>query len=182
MPRQKPRRSRQDYVTPADFIAATKNLLGIKEFGFDFAADAVNSKGRGYFDERRDAFSVPDWWNYVRREEWGWLNPPFTNIALWAEQCSRMRDRGRSIAFLTPAAVGSNWFRDYVEPHALVLALNGRLCFMPEQPTWGYPKDCILSLFGPLVTPGFRVWNWREQLAQCFGDCLKQHTTPRLPA
>ncbi len=37
-PEQKPRRSKQDYATPANFIAATKTLLDIKWFAFDFAA------------------------------------------------------------------------------------------------------------------------------------------------
>lgn len=65
------------------------------------------------------------------------------------------------MAFLVPAGVGANWYRDFIHRRALVLALNGRLAFMPDKPTWLYPKDCILCLFGPTVTPDFDVWSWR---------------------
>ena len=60
------------------------------------------------------------------------------------------------MAFLVPAAVGSNWFRDYVDGKALVLLLNGRLSFDGAGP---YPKDCILCLYG--IEPGYEVWSWR---------------------
>lgn len=160
-PEQKPGRSKQDYATPHDFIDAAKARIGIEAFAHDFAADATNTKAATYFDEARDAFSVPNWadWCY---SGWGWLNPPFSNIAPWAARCRTTREAGGSIAFLVPAAVGSNWFRDYVDGHALVLLLNGRIHFMPDRPNWGYPKDCILALFSPEIAPGYEVWSWKR--------------------
>lgn len=157
-PKQKPWRSKQNFGTPENFIRAVKARLGITEFMHDFAADATNTKAVRFFDEARDALSVP-WWEEYTLGGWGWLNPPFAKIGPWASRCARAS--GAQIAFLVPAGVGSNWFRDDVDGKALVLMLNGRLAFMPDKPNWLYPKDCILCLYGPAIQPGYEVWNWR---------------------
>lgn len=159
-PTQKPRRSKQDYATPENFIQAVKAELDITRFSHDFAADATNAKDLSFFDEARDALSVPGWEDYCGHG-WGWLNPPFAKIDPWARRCRETKEAGGSIAFLVPAGVGSNWFRDHVDGHALVLLLNGRLAFMPDKPKWLYPKDCILCLYSPVVAPGYRVWTWK---------------------
>lgn len=162
-PRQKPGRSKQDFVTPVTFIRPVKRRLGIRGFAFDFAADYLNTKAPRFWNETADALSFsPDDWRAQLGSGWGWLNPPFADIAPWAAQCAAVGRRGGSIAFLVPAAVGSNWFRDHVHGQALVLLLNGRIAFMPERPTWGYPKDCILVLYSPRVRPGYEVWSWRR--------------------
>ncbi len=161
-PDQKPGRSKQDYATPAVFIQAVKWRLGIDQFAHDFAADATNAKAPTWFDEATDSLIVPHW-ETVIGDGWGWLNPPFAKIGPWAFRCHETARAGGHIAFLVPAGVGANWYRDYVHGKALVLALNGRIPFMPDKPTWLYPKDCILCLYGPSVTPGFDVWTWGKQ-------------------
>ena len=160
-PSQRPGLSKQDYVTPSAFIAAVKRRLHIDQLAHDFAATAVNTQATMFFDEDRDALRVPHWEFFIPQWEWGWLNPPYANIGPWAARCLETAQAGGHIALLVPAAVGSNWYRDFVHRRALVLALNGRLAFMPDKPTWLYPKDCLLCLFGPDVVPGFDVWTWR---------------------
>lgn len=163
-PKQKPFRSKQNYGTPLNFLTATKQRLGIKEFAFDFAAESENAKAPLFWSESDNSLQYSGHeWVGVCEGGWGWLNPPFTTIGPWAAACRAMRDAGGSVAFLVPAAVGSNWFRDHVDGHALVLLLNGRLAFMPDKPNWLYPKDCILALYSPHVTPGYEVWNWRQR-------------------
>lgn len=184
MPEQKPGRSKQDYATPVEFIAAVKHRLSIKRFAHDFAADSSNHKARTWFSVAHDGLSDRwNWYDWIGPSEWGWLNPPFDDIDPWARRCCDLGDWGH-IALLVPAGVGSNWFRDYVDRHALVLLLNGRLCFIDDwehtidpaslKPGKGparfytqaplYPKDCILCLFGPDIVPGYEVWNWRKQI------------------
>lgn len=165
MLQQKPGRSKQDYATPKDFIAAVKTRLGITEFAHDFAADRRNRKAETFFSRKDSAFDYsPAEWAIQTFDglEWGWLNPPFDDIAPWANRASLCKYEGGQIAMLVPASVGSNWFRDHVDGHALVLALNGRLAFMPDRPTWLYPKDCILCLYSEAIAPGFEVWDWRQ--------------------
>jgi phage N-6-adenine-methyltransferase len=158
MPAQKPGRSKQDYATPPEFIAAVKSRLRIERFAFDLAADMYNAKAQGYFTEEQDSLTQ-NWWmaggvNYG----WCWLNPPFSNIEPWAKKCSETT--GVNIAFLVPAAVGANWFRDHVDGKAHVLLLNGRICFDGVGP---YPKDCVLCLYGPFRN-GYEVWDWRKDV------------------
>ncbi len=148
MPAQKPGKSKQDYATPPEFIEAVKRCLEIAAFTIDLAADETNTKAAEYYTEAQD--SLTQEWTFWG---WAWLNPPFADISPWAKKCAESSAR---IAFLVPAAVGSNWFRDYVDGKARVLLLNGRISFDGVGP---YPKDCILCLYG--AEPGYEVWNWR---------------------
>lgn len=164
-PRQKPHRSRQDYSTPDNFIKAVKQRLGIKEFAFDFAADPTNCKARDWWGIEDDALSQsPHEWAFrCGRGRWGFLNPEFAHIDPWARACYMTKQLRGQVAFLVPAAVGANWFRDWVHGKALVLALNGRLAFMPDKPKWLYPKDTMLCLYSPDIEPGFDIWEWRKK-------------------
>lgn len=184
-PPQKRHRSKQDYATPANFIEAAKRRLGIGAFDFDFAANGKNTKAARYWSARDDSLSKPaEFWRaqlgtpggaawdpdtqpiapgavMTVASGWGWLNPPFNTIEPWAHYCALVKDLGGSIAFLVPASVGADWFRDHVADQARVLFLNGRLAFIPGKPKEGYPKDCILCLFSPTIEPGYEVWSWR---------------------
>jgi phage N-6-adenine-methyltransferase len=165
MPVQKPHRSKQNYATPENFIEAIQRRLKIAAFSFDFAADATNAKADHWWTEANDSPNqTPQTWVASAAGGFGWLNPPFTNIEPWARRCSEMRLMGGRVALLVPASVGANWFRDYVDGHAYVLMLNGRLCFMPDKPGWLYPKDCILCLYAQTIKPGYEVWDWRRDI------------------
>jgi len=164
-PAQKPGQSKQDYRTPAEFVEAVKRRLGIAQFEIDLAADDTNYVAPWWIGEAHDSLSV-DWYR-LSWNGWAWLNPPFANIAPWAAKCAEFPaeewhpDQKQRIAFLVPAGVGANWFRDYVDGKALVLLLNGRLSFDGIAP---YPKDCMLCLYG--VEPGYEVWDWRPAARQ----------------
>lgn len=160
MPKQQPQTSKQNYRTPLCLLNPIKTLLGIEAFKHDFAADRLNAKARTYFDEQHDALKTRHWQDFVIGG-WGWLNPPYKDITPWARRCRETQDAGGSIAFLVPASVGANWYRDYIHRKSFVLALNGRIPFIPEKPTWLYPKDCMLVLFSPQFDPDFDVWTWR---------------------
>lgn len=162
VPQQKPGRSQQDYSTPECFLLPVQRYLGLSQgFAYDFAADLDNSVAEYFCDQATNALALPHWEDHIVGG-WGWLNPPFADIAPWAKRCAETGQSGGHLAFLVPASVGSNWFRDYVHGQALVLFLNGRIPFIPEQPSWGYPKDLVLALYGPAFDPGYAVWDWRR--------------------
>jgi len=148
--------SRQNYRTPPNFMQAAVSRFG--PIAFDLAAEPENAQAERYLTEERDAFTF-HWYQLSSGNLW--LNPPFSNIEPWAEKCAVEAAKGARILFLTPASVGSNWFRDHVFDKAMVFALNGRLHFDPARPKWGYPKDCILSVYG-IYSPGFEIWNWKK--------------------
>jgi len=166
MPVQKPGKSKQDYGTPRDFLAAAQRRFGFIEV--DLAARSDNKKASDHLgpgSEYAEDSLAFDWLSFGTSAAF-FLNPPFAKITPWAKKCAATNvglDSGR-ILFLVPAAVGANWFARYVHGHALVLVLNGRLTFegMEPNPKTGkvdpYPKDCMLCVFGE--KPGFDVWRW----------------------
>jgi hypothetical protein len=172
MPAQKPGRSKQDFGTPPEFIAAVKLRFKIKEFYYDLAADETNTKGRYHFCKEEDSLAQ-DWTKHDDKQLW--LNPEFGDIARYAQKCAVFASAtaqpnnptkaraagmrfGGAIYFLTPASVGTHWFVDHVWGVARVIALQGRLSFDGKNP---YPKECMLSVFG--LSPGFEVWDWRKE-------------------
>lgn len=149
-------KSKQDYATPLDFRHAVIHTFGCPTF--DLAADRDN-----VFSSSGRFFGLPE--SDSLEQEWSdidgllWLNPPFDRIEPWAKKCAEEAELGAEILFLVPAAIGSNWFRDYVYGRAQVIAVNGRLCFDGKAP---YPKDVILCHYGPLLR-NFVVWNWKTR-------------------
>jgi phage N-6-adenine-methyltransferase len=163
MPKQKPGKSRQDYETPQDLIDAIEQRFG--PLAFDLAAHAKNTKCKGYYNSRVD--SLKQDWSLLKGNLW--LNPPFARIGPWAEKCKEtvwywQHLNGEdtfalpfNIFLLTPAAIGSEWFRKHIYMHAGVIALNPRIQFVGEADP--YIKDCMLSVFG--MHPSFEVWRWK---------------------
>lgn len=158
MPDQNRGASKQDFATPRPFLRALEAKLGIKAFDWDLAAHAKNAICEQYISPKQDSLSVA--WTSLKG--WLWLNPPFADITPWAKKCAEEAPLGCRIALLTPASVGSAWFRDYVHGRARVLFLGPkRLSFDGIN---GYPKDLILSIYasaGP-PPPGYEPWNWAE--------------------
>lgn len=149
-------RSKQDYETPDDFMAAVRNRFGAPVY--DLAASAENKKADLFLCEELNSLTVP---RHTLLEGVHWLNPPFGNIGEWAEKCSQEARLGARILLLTPASVGANWFASHVHNQAHVLFLNGRLTF--KGATDPYPKDCILSCYN-ITHPshhGYDVWRWK---------------------
>ena len=146
----------QEVGTPRVFLDAVESRFGTLEF--DLAANRENTvcgpmfygPGSGLQED-----SLRAWWG--NKPLVMWLNPPYSNIAQWAEKCARDRHPEGRIAFLVPASVGSNWFADHVDGKALVLFLRPRLTFVGH--TAPYPKDLILALYGE--KPGYECWRWR---------------------
>ncbi len=144
--------SNQSWATPDDFVSAVISRFG--PISVDLAANESNARSPLFIDEKQDSLSVD--WSQFRGLMW--LNPPFENISPWAEKCSyHATCHGSKILFLTPASVGSNWFKDCVFQKAQVLFLNQRLKFIGAKDA--YPKDCMLSCYG--YGTGFDVWRWK---------------------
>jgi phage N-6-adenine-methyltransferase len=150
--------SRQDYGTPSEFFAAVAGRFGAPSC--DLAACPENAACSRHFSERDDSLAQ-DWTGLSGVL---WLNPPFRTIDPWAAKCSESAGPGRTILMLTPASIGTNWFRDHVLGRALVLGLNPRLTFVGE--TAPYPKDLMLSVWDGYGTSGFGQWEWAPRGAR----------------
>lgn len=150
VPQQKRGRSKQDYSTPPEFMRAIAVRFGVP--AWDLAASSENTKAPRWLGTDQDSLSVK--WHELNGLLW--LNPPFANIGVWAEKCLREAALGARILFLTPASVGSNWYRDFIHERARVVFLNGRITFQGCDDS--YPKDLMLTVFGD--RPGFEIWTW----------------------
>lgn len=156
MPAQTPGKSRQDYMTPFEFLDAVRTRWNIEAFDVDLAASENNVGAQRIITPEEDSLTVD--WTALTGDLW--LNPPFAHIAPWARKCAEATttsrfSRDRRIFFLVPASVGSRWFEQYVHPYARVYFLRDRICFDGKNL---YPKDCILAVYGE--PPGYDFWRW----------------------
>jgi len=159
--------SKQDYGTPPEFIKAIEKRFG--KITFDLAAHSKNYKNDNYFSLEKEQDSIKlNWPNGLN-----WLNPPFSprpespyDLHNWTKKCKdEIVDNDVTTLLLTPAAVGTNWFRDNVIGFADVYFLNGRLKFLHEdgqEPT-GVQIDMMVSHYHNAKSKkGIFVWDWRE--------------------
>ncbi len=152
-PEQKPGRSKQDYGTPQELIDAIERRWG--KLTFDLAASDANAKCEQYFTVEEDYLTQPA----LPNRELCWLNPPFDKLAKWVKKTSLDTCEGQRTIELVPAAVGSNWFADHVWMRAQVIALRPRIVF--EGMAQGFPKDCMLLVWGLSEPQGFELWKWK---------------------
>jgi phage N-6-adenine-methyltransferase len=146
--------SRQDYETPLSLIRAVESRFG--SLSVDLAARPDNAKAPQFITPEQDSLKT-EW----PTDRLCWLNPPFSNIAPWAKKCRETADKGGRIAFLVPASVGANWYRDFIHKKDLILFLNGRVDFIAGE---GYPKDCLIAMFG--YPQDFDVWTWKTAVTE----------------
>ncbi len=148
--------SKQDFGTPWSLIGAVQERFG--KIGFDLAASAENTKHQRFYSIADNAL-VQDW---GKLEGLGllWLNPEFRDIRPWAEKCLLHASKVR-VAMLTPASVGANWYRVFVFKRADTSFLNDRITF--DGAEYAFPKDCMISVFGPAMSGQFEVWSWDDK-------------------
>jgi phage N-6-adenine-methyltransferase len=156
-PAQKPGKSVQDVGTPRGFLDAVEKCFG--PIAFDLAANADNRVVDAYFGPGsqwgEDAFKQI--WHFHKGIQW--LNPPFANIGDWAMRAAAESGHGAHILMLIPAAVGTNYFREWIWPFARIYALSPRLTFVGH--TQSYPKDLILCEYSRDVVPALECWRWK---------------------
>lgn len=170
-------KSKQDYATPREFLEVVQLMFGT--FDVDLAATPSNRACANFVgppgnhpmhenELHRDALApLADWDDlYASGYKTAWLNPPFADVKPWVMRCA-MAEKLR-ILLLVPAAVGSNWWVDYVHRGAdRVFFVRPRLSFDGKNP---YPKDVALVEYnvrpedvhpaaGP--RPFYECWSWR---------------------
>ena len=145
----------------------------------DLAATDENAKAPRWITPEEDSL-IQAWEIEIGIDGLGFLNPEFADIDPWAAKCNGCVLG--SIALLVPASIGSEWFAEHCEANAKIVGLRPRICFegchvlFPKShPRAGerkcdpscvgcatYPKDCMLSLWGPRFDrePKFQTWRW----------------------
>lgn len=163
MPAQKHGTSNQVVATPLEFIDAVEARFG--RLAWDLCADETNcvvrnnkgERSRQFFSERENGLAQ-QWSNLGGNL---WCNPPFGRIAPWAKKASEEACPLSPVFLLTPAAVGANWWWEFVRPHAIVYVLHPRIAFTGQP----FPKDLQLAVFG-LGATGLGRWRWTKERAK----------------
>jgi len=139
--------SKQDYQTPPEFLRAV-----VRQFGtitLDVAADAENRVCPRYVgvgsDLGANALAI-DWAEFSAPGAVVWCNPPFSDMAPWAERCKFYRARPWWTLLLAPASVGSRWFGNFVDGYSVTFWISPRITFVGQ--TQGYPRDLMLAAYG----------------------------------
>jgi phage N-6-adenine-methyltransferase len=157
-------RSKQDVETPPEFFEAVCARFGTPTI--DLAATASNTKCEVFFTPEADSLTL-DWAEEIG-DGTGWLNPPYGKLEPWARKCAEAGARGACVLMLCPASVGARWFREHVQPNALVLQLYPRIKFVGHAQS--YPKDVLLCAFG-LSRDGMEPWNWDADVLVACREC-----------
>ena len=151
-----------NFRTPGDLREAVCRRFGMPELDLACSTELRDQFGaKGLYVEQVDSLKMP-WADNLVNGGLGWLNPPYRRIGPWAEKCALEASKGAKILLLVPAAVGSNWYHDFVHQRAMTLILKGRPAFDPEHPDWGYPKDVALCCY--FGFSGFDIWDWRADV------------------
>lgn len=159
MSESKPK-TKQDYRTPDEFMDAVSGRFGYPCFDLAATDGEQVHTADGWFNPSQDSLAQ-NWSREVMGEtQVVWLNPPFANIAPWAEKLTReCRHLRRWTLMLVPASIGTQWFAEHVNGKALVLGLSPRLTFQGcDAP---FNKDLMLVCVGFGVS-GFDTWRWKQ--------------------
>jgi len=89
-----------------------------KEFHFDSDPNPINPEGL------RENDGLGDW-----RGKTIWVNPPYSKPAPWIKNALRLTWLGKTTVMLLKSDTGTNWFHDYVLPHAEIRFIRQRLSF-----------------------------------------------------
>ncbi len=169
-PQQKPGRSKQDYTTPPEFLAAVARQFGAIDL--DLACRPDNMVAPYGITEEIDSLAQ-DWSDPVYWSKSGnvavsgdpirvaFLNPPVANIRPWAAKLEACRWLPRWTLMLVPASMGSKWWADHVLNKTMVYGIP-RLAFGGQDgKSELYPKDLALICAGFGVA-GSGYWDWRH--------------------
>lgn len=119
-------------ATPKDLYAAMN-----KRFKFKFDPCPINPK--------RDGLSIP--WKKVN-----YVNPPYSNIKGWMKKAVEEMERGNKTVFLVTVRPNTNYWFNYVFPHASeIYFIRDKICFQGYDTP--FPMPCCLIVFNPNKKP-----------------------------
>jgi hypothetical protein len=171
-PQQKPGRSKQDYQSPPNFLAAIAAQFGAIDLDLACRTDNMVAPYGITENQGLDALEQ-DWADPVYWSKSGnvvvsgdpirvaFCNPPFSDLRPWAAKVASCRWLPRWTLLLVPASMGSLWWADHVLGKTMAFGVP-RIQFVGT--TALYPKDLALVAAGYGVA-GAGYWDWRKATA-----------------
>lgn len=156
--------TKQDYGTPPEFIEAMERRWD--HIAFDLAAHVGNRVVGDYFGPgslRAEDSLSQDW---TQLQGFLYLNPPYSDVEPWAKKCANsIVHGGPVIRMLIPAAIGTNYFREWIWPYANVIALSPRISFLGQEGGKADSfkgRDLMLCEYYYGSGKNFSCWRWKQ--------------------
>lgn len=121
-----------EWSTPQDlFIQLDKEFC----FTLDPCATKENTKCKKFYT-KEDNGLIQDW-----KEEFAFVNPPYSNIKDWVSKASKYR-----CVMLIPARTDTKWFHEYIyqKPDVEIRFLKGRLKFSNSKNSAPFPSMIVI--------------------------------------
>lgn len=110
------------WSTPPYVVRWLQEYMRIGWFDLDVCADVSNAKAPKFFDEAADGLKQK--WEGVC-----FCNPPYSQIATWAQKAFASANEGATVAMLIPARTDTRYWHEYVARANKILFIKGRLAF-----------------------------------------------------
>ena len=120
-----------EWTTPIELFDALHNRF---IFDLDAAASDENYLCDRYYTKENDGL----------RQSWEWrrvfCNPPYSQIARWAEKFQEESSRALLIVALVPARTDTRWWHKYIMTADKIVYIRGRLKFSNSKNSAPFPS------------------------------------------
>jgi len=158
--------------TPKDLIAECAERAGVSHFDWDMAATPSNAVCKNFWSlgTGQDSLDGEQTWPNGHK----WLNPPFSKMAPWFQQCWRMAYRSSGIiACISPSyRTEQPYFQRYVETPRQNRVMGFKTIFLPGRRGFLDSRgQVILNSKGKPAAGRFglmlNIWNCYGTLKAC---------------
>ena len=126
-----------EWTTPIELFDALHNRF---IFDLDAAASDENHLCDRYYTKEHDGL----------RQSWEWrrvfCNPPYSQIARWAEKFQEESSRALLIVALVPARTDTRWWHKYIMTADKIVYIRGRLKFSNSKNSAPFPSALAIWL------------------------------------
>ena len=126
-----------EWTTPIELFDALHNRF---IFDLDAAASDENHLCDRYYTKENDGL----------RQSWEWrrvfCNPPYSQIARWAEKFQEESSRALLIVALVPARTDTRWWHKYIMTADKIVYIRGRLKFSNSKNSAPFPSALAIWL------------------------------------
>lgn len=139
----------QFWETPTELISTLEENQGVK-FTIDLSATKENKKAPLWVGPGSSIAEDLLAWNPPFNTHEAWLNPPYENLAPWAEWVARNSPNFTSISVLVPGDFSTKWWETFYKSANVSLLLTPRVGFVnPDtgKPVQGNPKPNTLFCY-----------------------------------
>lgn len=146
-------------------------------------------------DESQNGLSEDHDWEDLAEGDLIVVNPPYNNIAPWAERCALEAAKGAIVVLIVPNRGETDWWQRAAESSNLIITIRGRVAFLKDgvpdpNPTegtvlffWGnFGMRRLAAAFSPLGHPSQTFGkSWYEQEAKQLREEALQEKQLGLP-